>query len=35
MSGATTDEPIVVDDLPEVLPVTGPELNVIETYLGV
>jgi hypothetical protein len=34
MSGATTDEPIVVDDLPEVLPVTGPELNVIETYLG-
>jgi hypothetical protein len=34
MSGATTDEPMVVDDLPAVLPVTRPELEVIETYLG-
>jgi hypothetical protein len=24
----------VLDDLPEVIPVTGPELDVIETYLG-
>ena len=30
----TTDEPILVDDLPEMIPVTGPELDVIETYLG-
>lgn len=33
-SGATTDEPIVVDDLPEAIPVTASELAVIETYLG-
>ncbi|MFZ5681575.1 MAG: hypothetical protein ACOY91_17650 [Pseudomonadota bacterium] len=24
----------MLDDLPEVIPVTGPELDVIETYLG-
>lgn len=33
-AAATTDEPIVVDDLPEMIPVIGPELDVIETYLG-
>jgi hypothetical protein len=34
MSGATTDEPMVFDDLPAMIPVCGPELDVIETYLG-
>ena len=33
-AGAPTDEPIVLDNLPEVIPVTAPELEVIETYLG-
>ena len=33
-AGAATDEPIVLDNLPEVIPVTAPELEVIETYLG-
>jgi len=33
-AGAATDEPIVLDNLPELIPVTGPELEVIETYLG-
>ncbi len=33
-AGATTDDPVVVDNLPAVIPVTGPELDVIETYLG-
>jgi hypothetical protein len=33
-SGAATDEPIVLDNLPEMVPVTGPELDTIETYLG-
>jgi hypothetical protein len=33
-AGATTIEPNVVDNLPEVIPVTVPELDVIETYLG-
>src|SRR5665647_2454825 len=32
--GAAADEPIVLDDLPEVIPVARPELEVIETYLG-
>jgi hypothetical protein len=32
--GAAADRPIVLDDLPGVIPVTGPELEVIETYLG-
>jgi hypothetical protein len=32
--GAATDEPIVLDDFPEVIPVARPELEVIETYLG-
>jgi hypothetical protein len=26
-AGATTNEPIVLDDLPDVVPVTGPELE--------
>jgi len=34
IAGGTIDEPNVLDDLPEVIPVTGPELDVIETYLG-
>lgn len=34
IAGGTTDEPSVLDDLPEMIPVTGPELDVIETYLG-
>lgn len=34
ITGGTIDEPNVLDDLPEVIPVTGPELDVIETYLG-
>jgi hypothetical protein len=34
IGGGTTDEPSVLDDLPEVIPVTGPELDVIETHLG-
>jgi hypothetical protein len=33
-ASATTNEPIVVEDLPEVMPVAVPELDVIETYLG-
>jgi hypothetical protein len=33
-TGGTIDQPSVIDDLPEVIPVTGPELDVIETYLG-
>lgn len=33
-SGAATDAPIVVDDLPDAIPVTAAELEVIETYLG-
>lgn len=32
--GATTNEPNVVDDLAEMIPVTAPELDVIETNLG-
>jgi len=32
--GAATDEPIVLDDLPGVIPVTRRELEIIETYLG-
>lgn len=32
--GAATDEPIVLDKLPELIPVTVPELAVIETYLS-
>lgn len=31
---AATDEPVVLDDLPELIPVTGPEVDVIETHLG-
>lgn len=31
---AATDESVVLDDLPELIPVTGPELDVIETHLG-
>lgn len=34
IAGGTIDEPSVLDDLPEVIPVTGPELDVIEAYLG-
>lgn len=34
ITGGTIAEPSVLDDLPEVIPVTGPELDVIETYLG-
>jgi hypothetical protein len=34
IASGTTDEPRVLDDLPEMIPVTGPELDVIETYLG-
>ena len=34
ITGGTIDEPSVLDDLPELIPVTGPELDVIETYLG-
>lgn len=34
IAGGTIDEPSMLDDLPEVIPVTGPELDVIETYLG-
>lgn len=34
IAGGTTGEPSVLDDLPEVIPVTGPELDVIEIYLG-
>lgn len=34
IAGGTIDEPSVLDDLPEVIPVTGRELDVIETYLG-
>ena len=34
MASATTDEATVVDDLSEAAPVTGSELDVIETYLG-
>lgn len=34
ITGGTIDEPSVLDDLPEVIPVIGPELDVIETYLG-
>ncbi len=34
IAGGTTDEPSVLDDLPEVIPVAGRELDVIETYLG-
>ena len=33
-AGAATIEPTVVDNLPDVIPVTMPELDVIETYLG-
>jgi hypothetical protein len=33
-AGATTHEPVVVDDLPDVVPVIGRELEVIEVYLG-
>lgn len=33
-TGATTDEPVVLDDLPALIPVTGSELEVIEVYLG-
>jgi hypothetical protein len=33
-AGAATDEPVVLDNLPEVIPVSAPELEVIETYLG-
>ena len=33
-AGAAADEPGVLDDLPELVPVTGPELDVIEIYLG-
>lgn len=33
-AAATTDDPAVVDNLPPAIPVTGPELDVIETYLG-
>lgn len=32
-AGPATDEPVVLDDLPERIPVTGPELDVIETYV--
>jgi hypothetical protein len=32
--GAATDEPIVLDDLPGVIPVTRRELEIIETFLG-
>ena len=34
ITGGTIGQPSVLDDLPEVIPVTGPELDVIETYLG-
>jgi hypothetical protein len=33
-SSLRRDGPQVVDDFPEVLPVTQGELDVIETYLG-
>lgn len=33
-TGATTNEPTVVDNLPELIPATIPVLDVIETYLG-
>jgi hypothetical protein len=33
-AAATAIEPDVVDDLPETVPVSVSELNVIETYLG-
>jgi hypothetical protein len=33
-AGAATDDPIVLDNLPEVIPVTRRELEVIETFLG-
>jgi hypothetical protein len=32
--GAATDESIVLDDLPGVIPVTRRELEIIETFLG-
>ena len=32
--GAATDEPIVLDDLPGLIPVTRRELEIIETFLG-
>jgi hypothetical protein len=32
--GAATDDPIVLDNLPAVIPVTRRELEVIETFLG-
>lgn len=34
IAGGTTDELSVLDDLPEMIPVTRAELDVIETYLG-
>lgn len=34
MATSTANESSVVDDLPELIPVTGPELDVIETHLG-
>lgn len=33
-AGAATDDPIVLDNLPVVIPVTRRELEIIETFLG-
>lgn len=32
--GATPDDPIVLDDLPELIPITTAELDTIQIYLG-
>ena len=33
-AGAATDDPIVFDNLPQMIPVTRRELEIIETFLG-
>jgi hypothetical protein len=34
MARAVTDDPSVLDNLPEMIPVTRRELEIIETFLG-
>jgi len=33
-AGTATDDPIVLDNLPELIPITRRELEIIETFLG-
>ncbi|MEY9387562.1 hypothetical protein ABIF93_005819 [Bradyrhizobium japonicum] len=33
-AGAKSDDPIVLDDLPELIPITVRELDTIQIYLG-